>query len=108
MILGIGFPELLTMGLIGLVIFGPNRLPEVARGAARGIKRVRAFLAKAFDSLDEEAKGITDLATELQSLTPRGIVTQVLAPPQGSSAANSNQVRIRPDTLRIEFDPDVP
>ena len=107
MILGIGFPELMTIAFVGLVIFGPNRLPEVARGTARGIKRTRAFLAKAFDSLDDEAKGITDLATELQSLTPRGIVSQVLAPP-ATGQTSSNASFKHNELLRIEFDPDVP
>ncbi|NBU31920.1 MAG: hypothetical protein EBS36_01950 [Actinobacteria bacterium] len=100
--LGIGFPELLTIAMIGLIIFGPNRLPEIARSAGKGIRLTREFLAKAFDSLDEEAKTITNFASELQSLTPRGIVSQVFAPEptaqKDSKSPNQN--------LRADFDSD--
>jgi len=105
--LGVGFPELFTIAVIGLVIFGPNRLPEIARSAGSGIKRARAFLANAMDSLDEEAKGITNFATDLQSLTPRGIMNQVLAPDSSANPASEiPQVRISRTNLRTDFDQD--
>jgi Tat protein translocase TatB subunit len=105
--LGVGFPELFTIAVIGLVIFGPNRLPEIARSAGSGIKRARAFLANAMDSLDEEAKGITNFATDLQSLTPRGIMNQVLAPDNSANPASEiPQVRISRTNLRTDFDQD--
>lgn len=105
--LGVGFPELFTIAAIGLVIFGPNRLPEIARSAGSGIRRARAFLANAMDSLDEDAKGITNFASEIQSLTPRGIMNQVLAP-ENSAIQNSDipQVRISRSNLRTDFDQD--
>ncbi|MEI7442129.1 MAG: twin-arginine translocase TatA/TatE family subunit [Actinomycetes bacterium] len=105
--LGVGFPELFFIAVIALVIFGPNRLPEIARSAGSGIRRARAFLANAMESLDEEAKGITNFATELQSLTPRGIMNQVLAS-DNSSRQNSDTppVRVSRNNLRTDFDPD--
>lgn len=103
--LGISFPEFLTIALVGLVIFGPNRLPEVARSSARAIRKVRAFFANAMDSLDEEAKGITDFAADLQSLTPRGIVSQVFAPEVISKSAVP-PVRVAREQLSTDFDPD--
>ena len=105
--LGVGFPELFTIAVIGLVIFGPNRLPEIARSAGSGIKRARAFLANAMDSLDEEAKGITNFATDLQRLTPRGIMNQVLAPDNSANPASEiPQVRISRTNLRTDLDQD--
>ena len=107
MLFGVGFPELLTIALIGLVIFGPNRLPEIARSAGSGIRRARAFLANAMDSLDEEAKGITNFASDLQSLTPRGIMNQVLATDNpATQASDIPLVRISRVNLRTDFDPD--
>ena len=107
MLFGVGFPELFTIALIGLVIFGPNRLPEIARSAGSGIRRARAFLANAMDSLDEETKGITNFASDLQSLTPRGIMTQVLG--TDNSVAQTSDVppvRVSRANLRTDFDPD--
>ena len=105
--LGVGFPEIFTIALIGLVIFGPNRLPEIARNTGKGIRRAKAFLANAIDSLDEEAKSITDFATDLHGLTPRGIMTQVLTSENGATqVSTSAQVRASRNNLRTDFDPD--
>ena len=38
---GIGGPELLIVFLVVLVVFGPKRIPEVARGLGRVIGNVR-------------------------------------------------------------------
>ena len=106
MLFGVGFPELFTIALIGLVIFGPNRLPEIARSAGAGIRRARAFLANAMESLDEETKGITNFATDIRSLTPRGIMNQVLAPDNAAQGTDTPPVRSSRNNLRTDFDPD--
>lgn len=105
--LGVSFPELFTIAVVGLVIFGPNRLPEIARSAGSGIRRARAFLTKAMDSLDEETKGITNFATELQGFTPRGIMNQVFAPDNSvQKGSDTPPVQISRNNLRTDFDPD--
>ena len=38
---GIGFPELLVILLICLILFGANRLPELGKGIGRGIKNFK-------------------------------------------------------------------
>jgi Tat protein translocase TatB subunit len=39
--LNIGAPELLVIVVVALVVFGPNRLPELARQAGRAMAEVR-------------------------------------------------------------------
>lgn len=34
----LGFSELLVIAIVGLVVIGPRRLPEVARGIAQAIR----------------------------------------------------------------------
>jgi sec-independent protein translocase protein TatA len=34
----IGFPELLLLGLVVLLVFGPKRLPEMGRSLGRGMR----------------------------------------------------------------------
>ena len=37
----VGFPELLLLGLLALVIFGPKRLPEMGRGLGKGMREFK-------------------------------------------------------------------
>lgn len=37
----IGLPELLLLGLLALVLFGPKRLPEMGRGLGKGMREFK-------------------------------------------------------------------
>ena len=37
----IGFPELLLLGLVALLLFGPKRLPEMGRGLGHGLREFK-------------------------------------------------------------------
>jgi sec-independent protein translocase protein TatA len=38
---GIGFPELLVIAVIALLVLGPKRLPEAGRSLGRGIREFK-------------------------------------------------------------------
>lgn len=70
---GIGLPELLVIGVIAILVFGPDRLPEFARQAGRFLRQVRQFTQAARDDLRSElGPEFADL--ELTDLDPRQIV----------------------------------
>ena len=48
---GIGVPELLIILVIGLIIFGPGKLPEIGRGLG---KTIREFRKVSSGIMDEE------------------------------------------------------
>jgi sec-independent protein translocase protein TatB len=50
----IGFSELLVIGLIGLLVLGPKRLPEVARTLGSWVGQVRAWISNVKQDLDRE------------------------------------------------------
>ncbi|MHB8454333.1 MAG: Sec-independent protein translocase protein TatB [Acidiferrobacterales bacterium] len=50
----IGFSELVLIGLIALIVLGPERLPEVARTAGRWVARVRRFIEDVKHDIDRE------------------------------------------------------
>jgi len=53
----VGFTEILLIGIVSLVVIGPERLPTVARTAGQWIGKLQRFV-----------KGVkTDLASELES-----------------------------------------
>ncbi|MEV6413652.1 sec-independent translocase [Kribbella sp. NPDC051718] len=73
----IGFPELLVIGLVAIVVFGPDRLPEFVRTAARLLNQVRGMAAKAQKELrDELGPEFADL--DVRDLDPRSFVRKHL------------------------------
>jgi len=50
----VGFSEMLLVGLIALLVFGPERLPKVAREAALWIKKARAMASSVKQEIDRE------------------------------------------------------
>jgi sec-independent protein translocase protein TatA len=37
----IGFPELLLLGVVALLLFGPKRLPEMGRSLGKGLREFK-------------------------------------------------------------------
>ncbi|WP_240770202.1 sec-independent translocase [Nocardioides sp. GY 10127] len=73
MILDIGLPEMAVIAVVAILVFGPDKLPELARQAAQWVKIARRFANQARDELrDELGPEYADL--ELKDLDPRQIV----------------------------------
>lgn len=68
--LGIGLPELMVILVVGLVVFGPDRLPDFARQAGRMVKQVRVMTRQARDDIRSEL-GPEYADFELTDLDPR-------------------------------------
>ncbi len=49
----IGWGEIVVLALAALFIFGPERLPDLARESASGLKRVRGAMTGVRSTLDE-------------------------------------------------------
>ena len=56
----IGLPELLIIAAIALIVFGPNKLPELARAFGRAMREFR--------KATEEEEQASEKAPELQRL----------------------------------------
>ena len=72
---GIGVPELLIILAIVLLVFGANKVPEVARSLGKGIRAFRSEAHKMREELELEAKleeeeeEIKEVEVESQSQT---------------------------------------
>lgn len=53
---GLGFPELILILVIALVIFGPGKLPEVGQALGRGVKEFKKATDNVKDGIREEIK----------------------------------------------------
>ena len=70
---GVGLPEFAVIAVVGVIVFGPDRLPEFARQAGRFLRQMRQFAQAARDDLRTElGPEFADL--ELTDLDPRAIV----------------------------------
>ena len=63
----IGFPELFVVAVLTLLVFGPDRLPELARNVAKLINRFRGEASRSIADL-REAADFGDIGQEVQSL----------------------------------------
>jgi sec-independent protein translocase protein TatB len=62
----VGFGELLFIGVVALVVFGPRRLPEIARRAGELLTKARNATKDFTDSIDAEYGGKTSPIRDLQ------------------------------------------
>ena len=67
---GVGLPEFMVILVIGLVVFGPDRLPDLARQAGRMVRQVRTLTRQARDDIRAEL-GPEYADFELTDLDPR-------------------------------------
>ncbi|MGH3471591.1 MAG: sec-independent translocase [Nocardioidaceae bacterium] len=73
----IGLPEFAVLAIVAVFLFGPDRLPEMARQAARMLKTVRKAVENAREQLaDELGPEFSNL--DLKDLNPRALVQKHL------------------------------
>jgi len=69
-VLGIGLPEFFVIAVVGMLVFGPDRLPEFARQAGRMVRQLRTMSKQARDDIRAEL-GPDYADFELRDLDPR-------------------------------------
>lgn len=122
---GIEAPELLVLLVIGLLVFGPDRLPEMARQAGSWVRDLRRMVANARRDLSEGI-GVDEAdLRKLQNLDPKSYVRRNVLdgldldagldekPPRrngvraaGRDRAKAPQAAVGSDHADAPFDPD--
>ncbi|MGI2260264.1 Sec-independent protein translocase protein TatB [Shewanella sp. GXUN23E] len=69
---GIGFMELLLIGIIGLVVLGPERLPVAVRSITGWIRAMKRMANSVKDELEQELK-IEQLHSDLKQAESKGL-----------------------------------
>jgi len=117
----IGWGEIIVLALAALFIFGPERLPDLAKDAAAGLKRVRSAVTgireQVNDSLGDDLPELRDL--DLRKYHPKTFIrSQLLGDDDGptvhrgsatgATAASAVPVVARPrdHATPPPFDPD--
>ena len=81
---GIGLAEMALIAFVAVIVFGPDRLPELAKQAGQMVRKARTFANAARDELREEL-GPEYADLELRDLDPRTIGrTHIIAAMEGA------------------------
>ena len=59
----IGFPEILLLGLVALLLFGPKKLPEMGRGLGKGLREFKDSVSGEHSSNVHELGVSSDMST---------------------------------------------
>jgi sec-independent protein translocase protein TatB len=94
---GINLWEMLILGVVALVVFGPDRLPDFARQAGRFVRQVRDFSRQARDDIRTEL-GPEFADFELTDLDPRRAIRKHLLEAWDDDGDNGDPTRRKPST----------
>ncbi|NEK86516.1 translocase [Blastococcus saxobsidens] len=115
----IGWGEIIVLGLAALFIFGPERLPHLAKDAASGLKKAKAAITgvreQVHESMGDDFSELRDL--DLRRYHPRTFIRDQLlgddedAPvrpsgPAGATAASVVAAQTRDRAVPPPFDVD--
>lgn len=85
----IGFSELVLIGIVALVVFGPEELPRIARTAGHMLGRLRRYVS------DVKA----DISREMEAADLKNVVSEV----QESARALQGSLNEQAASLKAEF-----
>ena len=99
-----GWPEILMIGMVGVMVFGPDKLPDLAKQAGRFIRTVRRMAENAKNDLGREI-GEDFSGLKLRDLDPREMVRKNILDTDDAPTTSPATRELRPDE-RPPFDPD--
>jgi sec-independent protein translocase protein TatB len=96
----VGWMEILVLGIAGLFILGPERMPEAAAWLGRNIRKLREYASGARDQLraemgpefDEIRKPLQDLQ-QLRNFDPKRAVSRYLTDDEPALSSGTNGVK---------------
>ena len=112
----IGMGEIAVIAILGLLVFGPDRLPKAIQTLAAGIRSLRSSAADATKSL-QDAAGLDNEATkqtmnDLAELHPKRIMGSVVddvTGDKGTNGSSANGASSKTSAGKLgDFDPEAP
>ncbi|MEO5653365.1 MAG: sec-independent translocase [Marmoricola sp.] len=103
---GIGLPELVVIMIIAVVVFGPDKLPDLAKQAGRFVRQMRNLAQQAQTQLREEL-GPEYADLKLADLDPRQAIRKHIMEAMEDEDDEPLVVRdVLPQGEQPPFDPD--
>jgi sec-independent protein translocase protein TatB len=95
-VFGVGLTELAVIAFVAVLVFGPDKIPELARQAGAVVRKARALATSARDELRTEL-GPEYADLELTDLDPRTIVRRHVM----EAMADEEERPARPEPLGL-------
>ncbi len=97
----IGLPELLIIAAIALIVFGPNKLPELAKAFGRAMREFKKATEEVKESFEAETKDLEEYKHTLTDENLLADLAEQMSPPEPATDATSPQ----PETFVAEETP---
>ncbi len=108
---GLSFGEILVLVIVGVVVLGPRRLPEMMRTAGKWVSKLRRLSTdlRAQSGIDDLIKqeGLENEIQELRSLSRINVIDTLITPAAGAAGA-AGAARATVTTPKIEAKATVP
>jgi TatA/E family protein of Tat protein translocase len=85
----IGLPELLIIVAIALIIFGPNKLPELAKAFGRAMREFKKATEEVKESFEAETKDLEEYKHTLTDENLLADLAEQISPPEPATEETS-------------------
>ena len=85
----IGLPELLIIVAIALIVFGPNKLPELAKAFGRAMREFKKATEEVKESFEAETKDLEEFKHTLTDETLLANLAEQMAPSEPATEETS-------------------
>lgn len=92
----IGLPEMLIILAIALIVFGPNKLPELAKAFGRAMREFKKATEEVKESFEAETRDLEELKS---NLTDESLLTD-LTKEINTSIESSTESSVSPDDAK--------
>ena len=87
----IGLPELLIIVAIALIVFGPNKLPELAKAFGRAMREFKKATEEVKESFEAETKDLEEVKHTLTDETLLADLAEQISPLEPAAEETSAQ-----------------
>lgn len=88
---GIGFPELVVIMVIALLVVGPNKLPDLARALGRGYAEFRKAMDDLKDTFEQD-ETVREIKGEFHSAQQQVLYKRTFSTPAGKKAREEDAI----------------
>jgi sec-independent protein translocase protein TatB len=91
--MNLGFPEMLFLGLLALLLFGPKRLPEIGRQIGKALGEFKRASSEFQTQLEDEVRQLEVQEESQRTIAPpaapEGSIAQAASSPASGGPASS-------------------